>query len=32
MRRLASDMGKDVLRSVAKVNFAPVKECLGSLF
>lgn len=32
MRRLASDKGKDVLRSVAKVNFAPVKECLGSLF
>ena len=32
MGRLASDKGKDVLRSVAKVNFAPVKECLGSLF
>ncbi|MCX6084385.1 MAG: DUF3378 domain-containing protein [Caldiserica bacterium] len=32
MRRLASDNGKDVLRSVAKVNFAPVKECLESLF
>jgi len=32
MRRLASDKGKDVLRSVAKVNFAPVKECLNSLF
>lgn len=32
MRRLASDKGKDVLRSVAKVNFAPVKECLESLF
>ena len=32
MRRLASDKGKDVLRFVAKVNFAPVKECLGSLF
>lgn len=32
MRRLASDKGKDVLRSVAKVNFAPVKECLSSLF
>jgi len=32
MLRLASDMGKDALRSVAKVNFAPVKECLGSLF
>jgi len=31
MRRLASDKGKDVLRSVAKVNFAPVKECLESL-
>ena len=32
MRRLASEKGKDVLRSVAKVNFAPVKECLGGLF
>jgi ribonuclease HIII len=32
MRRLASDMGKDLLGAVAKVNFAPVKECLGSLF
>jgi ribonuclease HIII len=32
MRRLASDKGKDVLRSVAKVNFAPVKACLESLF
>jgi len=32
MRRLASDKGKDVLRSVAKVNFAPVKSCLESLF
>jgi ribonuclease HIII len=32
MRRLASDKGKDMLRSVAKVNFAPVKECLTSLF
>ena len=32
MRRLASDKGKDVLRSVAKVNFAPVKGCLESLF
>ena len=32
MRRLASDKGKNVLRSIAKVNFAPVKECLESLF
>lgn len=32
MRRLASVKGKDVLRSVAKVNFAPVKACLESLF
>ncbi|MFZ2413135.1 MAG: hypothetical protein WAW16_02820, partial [Candidatus Cryosericum sp.] len=32
MRRLASDKGKDVLGSVAKVNFSPVKECLASLF
>ncbi len=32
MRHLASDKGKDVLRSVAKVNFAPVKACLESLF
>lgn len=32
MRRLASDKGKDVLGSVAKVNFRPVKECLASLF
>jgi ribonuclease HIII len=32
MRHLASDKGKDVLRSVAKVNFAPVKSCLESLF
>ncbi|HEX7608128.1 MAG TPA: DUF3378 domain-containing protein [Candidatus Cryosericum sp.] len=32
MRRLASVRGKDVLRSIAKVNFAPVKECLESLF
>jgi ribonuclease HIII len=32
MRRLASDKGKDMLRSVAKVNFAPVKACLDSLF
>ncbi|MHB8105839.1 MAG: DUF3378 domain-containing protein [Candidatus Cryosericum sp.] len=32
MRHLATDKGKDVLRSVAKVNFAPVKECLESLF
>ena len=32
MRRLASDRGKDILRSIAKVNFAPVKECLDSLF
>lgn len=32
MRRLASDRGKAVLRSVAKVNFAPVKACLESLF
>ncbi|MHB8070926.1 MAG: DUF3378 domain-containing protein [Candidatus Cryosericum sp.] len=32
MRRLASEKGRDVLRSVAKVNFAPVKECLDSLF
>jgi ribonuclease HIII len=32
MRHLASEKGKDVLRSVAKVNFAPVKACLESLF
>jgi ribonuclease HIII len=32
MRCLASDRGKAVLRSVAKVNFAPVKACLESLF
>ncbi len=32
MRRLAGDRGKDVLRSVAKASFAPVKECLDSLF
>ncbi|HWQ22015.1 MAG TPA: DUF3378 domain-containing protein [Clostridia bacterium] len=32
MRRLSSERGKDVLRSIAKVNFAPVKECLDSLF
>ncbi|MCX6063723.1 MAG: DUF3378 domain-containing protein [Caldiserica bacterium] len=32
MRRLASERGKEMLRSVAKVNFAPVKECLNSLF
>ncbi|MCX6085575.1 MAG: DUF3378 domain-containing protein [Caldiserica bacterium] len=32
MRRLASEKGKEVLRLVAKVNFAPVKECLNSLF
>jgi ribonuclease HIII len=32
MRRLASDKGKNVLRSVAKVNFAPAKACLESLF
>lgn len=32
MRRLASDRGKDILRLIAKVNFAPVKECLDSLF
>jgi ribonuclease HIII len=32
MRRLASDKGKDILRSVAKANFAPVKACLDSLF
>jgi len=32
MRRLVSDGSKDILRSIAKVNFAPVKECLDSLF
>lgn len=32
MRRLAAERGGDLLQSVAKVNFAPVKECLNGLF
>lgn len=32
MRQLAAERGKDVLRLVAKVNFAPVKACLENLF
>jgi ribonuclease HIII len=32
MMQLAANRGKDILRSVAKLNFAPVKNCLNSLF
>lgn len=32
MRRLAAERGRELLQSVAKVNFAPVKEYLEGLF
>jgi ribonuclease HIII len=32
MSRLVAERGKDILRSIAKVNFAPVRACLDSLF
>lgn len=32
MRRLAEHRGKEILRSVAKVNFLPVRDCLDGLF
>lgn len=32
MSRLVAERGSDILRSIAKVNFAPVRACLDSLF
>lgn len=32
MRQLAKREGKELLRSVAKVNFVPVRDCLADLF
>jgi ribonuclease HIII len=32
MRRLVADKGKNILESVAKMHFAPTRDCLNNLF